>query len=175
MKLDPRHLTWTGLDRFIPRTFVQPFARFARTEASSGLVLLIATVPAFAWANSAWSHSYFQFFEATRFTLMLGPVGIDEAIGHLMNDGLLAIFFFVVGLEIKRELDVGELRNPKAAALPVFAAVGGMVFPALILAQGGQPSEGSGTPQGRPIPRRVTRVGSSEPTSHLERDGFGAS
>lgn len=95
-------------------------------------MLLVAAVVALVWANSAWSDVYFRFFEGTRFTLTLGRVGIDESIGHLINDGLMAVFFFVVGLEIKRELVAGELRDRRAAAFPVIVAAGGMIVPALI-------------------------------------------
>ncbi len=132
MRFDSRHRTWADSDRFIPRTFVQPLVRFTRIEAASGLVLLAATAVALGWANSPWSDGYRQLFEETRVVLELGPIHIDESLAHFINDGLMAIFFFVVGLEIKRELVVGELRDPRAAALPVVAAVGGMVIPALV-------------------------------------------
>lgn len=132
MRFDPRHPTWAGSRRFVPRVFLQPLARFARTEASSGILLLVAAIVALAWANSEWSDSYVQLFEHTRVVISLGPVGIDETLGHFINDGLMAIFFFVVGLEIKRELTVGELRDRKSAALPAFAALGGMIVPAAI-------------------------------------------
>jgi NhaA family Na+:H+ antiporter len=129
---DPRHRTWATSDRFVPRTFVQPFVRFTQIEAASGLVLLAATVAALVWANSPWSDAYRQLFEGTRVVFEIGPIHIDETLSHFVNDGLMAIFFFVVGLEIKRELVVGELRDPRAAAIPVVAAVGGMLVPALI-------------------------------------------
>jgi NhaA family Na+:H+ antiporter len=132
MTLDPRHRTWAGSDRFVPRTFVQPLVRFTRIEAASGLVLLAATVVALIWANSRWSGSYQQLFEGTRFVFEFGPIHIDESLADFINDGLMALFFFVVGLEIKRELAVGELRDPRAAALPVVAALRGMMIPALI-------------------------------------------
>lgn len=132
MRIDPRHSTWATSSRFVPRTFVQPLARFTGVEASSGIVLLIAAVTALIWANSSWSGSYFQLFEETRVVFELGPIHFDETFGHFINDGLMAIFFFVVGLEIKRELVIGELKDRKAAALPVVAALGGMIFPALI-------------------------------------------
>jgi NhaA family Na+:H+ antiporter len=132
MTFDPRHRTWAGSDRFVPRTFVQPFVRFTRIEAASGLLLLAATAAALIWANSMWSDGYHQLFEETRVVFEFGPIQIDETLAHFINDGLMAIFFFVVGLEIKRELVVGELRDPRAAALPVVAALGGMLLPALI-------------------------------------------
>jgi NhaA family Na+:H+ antiporter len=129
---DPRHPTWAASDRFVPRTFVQPFVRFTQIEAASGLFLLAATLLALVWANSPWSDAYRQLFEGTRVGFEFGPIHIDETLAHFINDGLMAIFFFVVGLEIKRELVVGELRDPRAATLPVVAALGGMLVPALI-------------------------------------------
>jgi NhaA family Na+:H+ antiporter len=129
---DPRHRTWADSDRFVPRTFVQPWVRFTTIEAASGVVLLAATLVALLWANSPWSDGYHRLFEETRVVFEFGPVHIDESLAHFINDGLMAIFFFVVGLEIKRELAVGELREPGAAVLPVVAAVGGMLVPALV-------------------------------------------
>jgi NhaA family Na+:H+ antiporter len=132
MTFDPRHRTWAGSDRFVPRTFVQPFVRFTRVEAASGILLLFATAVALVWANSRWSGAYYQLFEGTRVAIEIGPIHLDESFADIINDGLMAVFFFVVGLEIKRELVVGELRDRRAAALPVIAALGGMLVPALI-------------------------------------------
>lgn len=132
MRFDDRHDTWASSERFVPRTFVRPFVRFTRVEAASGIVLLAAAAAALAWANSPWSGSYERLFEETRVVFGLGPIRMDETLAHFINDGLMAIFFFVVGLEIKRELIVGDLRELRAAALPVVAALGGMLFPALI-------------------------------------------
>jgi NhaA family Na+:H+ antiporter len=132
MTLDPRHRTWAGSDRLIPRTFVQPFIRFTRIEAASGLLLLAATLMALVWANSPWSNVYQELFQETRVVFGFGPIHLDESVAEIINDGLMAIFFFVVGLEIKREMAVGELREPRAATLPVMAALGGMLVPALI-------------------------------------------
>jgi NhaA family Na+:H+ antiporter len=132
MSFDPRHPTWAASDRFVPRTFVQPFVRFTSIEAASGILLLVATAIALLWANSPWSGAYLQLFEGTRVAFEVGPIHLDESLADIINDGLMAIFFFVVGLEIKRELVVGELRDRRAAALPVVAAIGGMLVPALI-------------------------------------------
>lgn len=129
--MDSRHQTWLSSERFVPKTFISPFVRFSQIEASSGIVLLIAAVAAMIWANSTWSDSYFAILE-THLTIEFGSFHFDESVLHLVNDGLMAIFFFVVGLEIKRELVLGDLRDPKAAALPVLAALGGMVVPALV-------------------------------------------
>lgn len=130
--LDPRHRTWARSNRFVPRTFVRPFARFLQVEAASGVVLLAAAIVALVWANSAWSDAYHSLFEDFRVVLAIGSLHFDESLGHFINEGLMAVFFFVVGLEIKRELSTGGLRDPRAAALPAVAAVGGMLVPAAI-------------------------------------------
>jgi len=129
--MDSRHRTWATSERFVPKTFIRPFVRFSQIEASSGMVLLLAAVAALIWANSPWSETYFSLLEE-HLSIELFAFHLDESVLHLINDGLMAVFFFVVGLEIKRELVLGDLRDPKAAALPVLAAVGGMALPALI-------------------------------------------
>jgi Na+:H+ antiporter, NhaA family len=110
----------------VSRRPVAEFARYLRTETVGGLVLLGATAIALLWANSPWRGAY----EAVR-DVHLGPesLHLSLSIGDWAKDGLLALFFFVVGLELKRELVVGELSRFKAAILPVIAAVGGMVVP----------------------------------------------
>ncbi len=123
--------TFIHSDRILPRAFVRPALRFTQIEASSGVVLLVAAVVALVWANSAVGASYESFWE-TQFEFAFGPLHLEETLRELINDGFMAIFFFVVGLEIKRELVLGELRDPNAAALPAIAALGGMVVPALI-------------------------------------------
>lgn len=125
------HHTWIHSDRFVPRRFVRPVMSFMRMEAASGVVMLLAAVAAVIWANTGTGDSYFHFLE-TEFAVEFGAFHLDLHLGHLINDGLMAIFFFVVGLEIKREIVSGELRDPRVAALPILAAVGGMVGPALI-------------------------------------------
>lgn len=129
--MDSRHRTWATSDRFVPKTFIRPLVHFSQIEASSGIVLLIAAVVALIWANSAWSDSYFSLLDQ-ELRLEFFSFHLEESVLALINDGLMAVFFFVVGLEIKRELVVGDLRDPKAAALPVMAALGGMILPALI-------------------------------------------
>ena len=109
------------------------FQLFTRQQASSGILLLLATLVALVWANSQWSEIYFRLWE-THLSLSLGNLALDESLLHWVNDGLMVIFFFVVGLEIKREILVGELSTPRRAALPLVAAVGGMLLPALIYA-----------------------------------------
>jgi len=123
-------LTWLGGERTLARRVGRPVRNFLRIEAAGGILLLLATVVALVWANSPWSDVYHDILE-THISIEVGDlIHLDESILHWINDGLMAVFFFVVGLEIKRELVVGELRDPRAAALPAIAAIGGMVVPA---------------------------------------------
>ena len=108
-----------------------PLEDFLRDEAAGGVVLVLGALAAVVWANSPVSDSYTSFW-GHYLTLGWGPVALTENLQHWVNDGLMVLFFFVVGLEIKRELAVGELRDPRAAALPAAAAVGGVVLPAVI-------------------------------------------
>jgi len=113
------------------RRALPPFGvEFVSVEALSGLVLLGATVAALIWAN-AHPHSYDDLWHQ-HLDLSFGPFDLDLSLAHWVTDGLMTLFFFVVGLEIKREIVRGELRDPRVASLPVIAAVGGMVVPALI-------------------------------------------
>jgi NhaA family Na+:H+ antiporter len=105
--------------------------RFLRTEAAGGGVLLAAAVVALVWANSPWDGSYTRLW-ATEVDFRIGTIGFTNDLRHLVNEGLMTLFFLVVGLEIKRELVAGELRSWRTAALPAVAAVGGMVVPAAI-------------------------------------------
>jgi Na+:H+ antiporter, NhaA family len=108
-----------------------PFVRFAHMEAAGGIVLLASTVLALVWSNSPWQHSYQQFFE-THISIGFGKFVLTENRHEWINDGLMSIFFFLVGLEIKREILVGELSSVRKAAFPIMAALGGMVVPAII-------------------------------------------
>lgn len=129
---EPRR-NWIESDRFIPTRFVRPALRLTQRSAASGIVLVVAAVVAMLWANlPVFGHSYSDFWKSTYLDLSIGPIHLHENLKHLVNDGLMTVFFFVVGLEIKRELVLGELRDPRKAALPVVAALGGMVLPALI-------------------------------------------
>lgn len=111
---------------------VNPFQRFFKIEASGGIVLLLFTVVALVWANSPWGHIYSKLWHY-EFTIgVIDKFSISKDILHWVNDGLMAIFFFVVGLEIKRELVAGELSSVKKASLPIAAAIGGMVVPAVV-------------------------------------------
>src|ERR687894_559492 len=110
---------------------VRPFQAFADRASSGGIVLIAATVVALAWANSPWGDTYSDLWQ-TKLSINLGSFSIEEDLTHWINDGLMAVFFLVVGLEIKREILVGELSSPRRAALPLAAAVGGAVLPAAI-------------------------------------------
>lgn len=106
------------------------FVRFIRHKTNSGLLLIGVTIVAILWANSAYGESYFRLWE-THLGLRFGSWSLDKPLYYWINDGLMAVFFFVIGLEIKRELMLGQISTPRKAALPVFAALGGMVMPAL--------------------------------------------
>jgi NhaA family Na+:H+ antiporter len=113
------------------RRLVMPFQEFFQAESSSGIILLLCAAIALIWANSPWSESYFHLWE-THLVIGGGILDLDYSLHYWINDGLMAVFFFMVGLEIKREVLVGELASPKQAALPIAAAIGGMIVPALI-------------------------------------------
>jgi NhaA family Na+:H+ antiporter len=131
----------------------QPFVRFLRVEAAGGILLVAATIAALVWANSPWKASYESFWSTT-VRVEVGSYVFDEDLLHVVNDLLMAVFFFVVGMEIKRELVVGELRDRRAVALPAMAALGGMVVPALIYLAfnaGGAGADGWGIPMATDI------------------------
>ncbi len=132
---------------------MRPVQRFMHEEASSGIVLFAAAVVALIWANSPWYHFYHELLE-THITMGFGHWAIDETLHHWIDDGLMAVFFFVVGLEIKRAVIVGELSSVRRAALPIFAALGGMIVPALIYVAfnaEGEASRGWGVPMATDI------------------------
>ncbi len=108
-----------------------PFERLLRVEASSGIVLLAAALAALAWANSRWAAAYEQLWR-TSLTLAAGPFSWPPTIGFCINDGLMTAFFLVVGLEIRRGFGSGSLADLRRALLPIAAAAGGMLVPALI-------------------------------------------
>jgi NhaA family Na+:H+ antiporter len=113
---------------------IRPIENFVHQSTSSGIVLLIATVIALLLANlPATAPLYFGVLES-HISINAGTFELDESVLHWVNDGLMAIFFLLVGLEIKREVAAGELSNPRAALLPIAAAIGGVVVPALIYA-----------------------------------------
>ncbi len=153
----------------MPRRVLRPLQEFLHLEASGGLVLLLATALALVWANVAGA-SYLDFW-STELTVQLGDFVVVEDLQHVVNDGLMAIFFLVVGLEVKRELTVGELSTRQAALLPLFAAVGGMLLPVLIfllVMGGGDGSHGWGIPMATDVAfalGALAAVGSRAPAS----------
>ncbi|MGZ4154778.1 MAG: Na+/H+ antiporter NhaA [Actinomycetota bacterium] len=124
-------LPWSHTDRPVPRLVVQPLQSFLQQETSGALVLIGAAVAALIWANSPWSASYHSVW-STHLSIGVGSASIDLSLRDWVNEGLMTLFFFVVGLEIKRELVTGELRRAREAVLPVLAAIGGMIVPALL-------------------------------------------
>jgi NhaA family Na+:H+ antiporter len=127
---------------------------FLKTESTSGLILAIAALGAIMLANSPWAHVYFGFI-AEPFTVQLGAFTETLPVIDWVKEGLMAVFFFVIGLEIKYEIVRGELANPRRLALPVFAALGGMLGPALIYLAiniGHPPLLAGAAPQGWPVP-----------------------
>ncbi|MGE3993619.1 Na+/H+ antiporter NhaA [Pseudorhodoplanes sp.] len=125
----------------------KPFMRFLRIEAMAGAVLLLSTLVALTLANSSWSSSFLALWDIHA-GINLGGLEISRSLKHWINDGLMTLFFFVIALELKRELVLGELRDPRAALLPVAAAIGGMVVPVsvfLLIVGGGPGASGWGT------------------------------
>lgn len=112
---------------------LSPIQRFLQIEASSGIVLILAATAALAWANSAWGGSY-RALRETELSLAVGSWRFARPLQLWINDGLMTVFFFVVGLEIRRDMHDGELSNLRRAALPLLAALGGMLAPAAIYA-----------------------------------------
>jgi Na+:H+ antiporter, NhaA family len=139
--------------RFRPSTLIDAARHFIHVETSSGLILLFAAVVALVWANSPWGDSYEDLWHTT-LNLDLDAVVFSDSLRHWINDGLMALFFFLVGLEIKRELVHGELSSPRRAALPAIAALGGMAAPAAIYLAfnlGGDGTSGWGIPMATDI------------------------
>ncbi|MEW5837735.1 MAG: Na+/H+ antiporter NhaA [Pseudomonadota bacterium] len=121
-------------DNALERIFqhvISPFERFIRWESASGIMLMAAAVVAMILANSALAHAFHHLWE-TPLALSVGDWTLQKSLHHWINDGLMALFFFLVGLEIKNEILAGDLSTPKQAALPMIAALGGMVVPALL-------------------------------------------
>ena len=133
---------------------LRPFRTFARLEAAGGILIIVSAVAALIWANSPWFHTYANLWEKTYLSLQLGDYSLSMSILHWINDLVMAVFFLLVGLEIKREILVGELASVKKAALPIAAAIGGMLVPAAIFAaiNAGQPTlRGWGIPMATDI------------------------
>jgi len=129
------------------------FEWFVRSEVTGSILLLACTLVALIWANSPWADSYVDLLH-TYVGVSWGDVAFKLSLHHWINDGLMVVFFFVVGLEIKRELVVGELSSVNKAALPVAAAIGGMVVPAalfFLINSGGEGARGWGIPMATDI------------------------
>lgn len=122
--------TWAPA-RQAAMALVRPIERFLSIQAASGIILMVAAVVAMVWANSPWKESYHHLWH-TPIVLGVGDMVFRQTLHFWINDGLMVIFFFVVGLEIRREMYQGELSELKRAALPVAAAIGGMVVPAAL-------------------------------------------
>lgn len=153
MDLSPRVFAAADVSRVLPRTLhgcaspviaapadpppapllLRPFLLFFRLESAGGILLLSAALVALVWANSPWAPSYFNTW-GTHLTVRVGDFAVDMSLHHWINDGLMAVFFFLIGLELKRETLIGELASPQRAALSVAAALGGMAAPAAIYA-----------------------------------------
>ena len=118
---------WSRSSRALPRHLLRPLQSFLEQEASSGLVLLTAAVAALPWANSPWPVPYKELW-SNQLSVRLGPWLVEEDLRHWVNDGLMSLFF-LLGLEIKRGLLTGELRELRTAAVPVVASIGGMIVP----------------------------------------------
>lgn len=149
---------------------LRPAQAFLSAESSGGIVLLIAAIAALVWSNSPWGDGYAHFWH-TKISVGFGSAVHAMSLEHWVNDGLMVIFFLLVGLEIKRELLLGELATVRKAALPVAAAIGGMVVPALIYAAlnlNGPGARGWGIPMATDIAFAVgvlALVGRGVPTS----------
>jgi len=135
-------------------SILTPFEEFIHKESSSGILLMVFTIIALILANSPWHHAYHEFFH-THIDIQIGHwLTLNYSLHHWINDGLMTLFFFVVGLEIKREILVGELASIEHALLPIIAAIGGMVVPALmyvVLNYDGAGAQGWGIPMATDI------------------------
>jgi Na+:H+ antiporter, NhaA family len=138
---------WEPLQRLL-RAAGRPLERFLRIEAASGVLLLVSAAAALVWANSSWARGYARFWH-TPLGIRVGDFVFERSLEWAVNDGLMVIFFFVVGLEIRREIHCGELSQWRRAALPAAAALGGMLMPAgcyLALAGSADTRSGWGVP-----------------------------
>lgn len=155
---------WTASEKPLAKYVARPIREFLHVESAGSILLLTATVIALLWVNlpvTGWASGYDHFWH-TPIGLDVGSWRIEESLQHWVNDGLMTIFFFVVGLEIKYELVHGDLRDPRTAALPIIAAVGGMVVPALLfvaIAGGGEAGAGWGIPMATDIAFAVGVLG----------------
>jgi NhaA family Na+:H+ antiporter len=128
------------LPKEIVDRLTKPFAWFLRIEAAGGAILLLFAVAALVLSNSPWAHP-FERARETPIGLQLGSLEFARSLREWINDGLMTLFFFLVAFELKRELVLGELNNPRMASLSIAAALGGMLVPAALylMLQSGQP------------------------------------
>ncbi|QIK74648.1 Na+/H+ antiporter NhaA [Nocardioides piscis] len=153
--------SYLASDKPLARRVARPLREFLRVETSGSILLLAAAVVALLWANSPWASSYDTFWH-TSIGVEIGGWRIEETLQHWVNDALMVIFFFVVGLEIKYEIVHGDLRDPRTAALPIVAAVGGMLVPAalyVLVTGGGEAGKGWGIPMATDIAFAVGVLG----------------
>jgi hypothetical protein len=132
------HHAGEGLPTEVADWFTRPLARFFKIEVAAAVVLLLATIAALVLSNSGWAATFAAFWE-TPIGLSFGDFEFSRSLRHWINDGLMTLFFFVVALELKREIVLGELRHVRTAALSFAAALGGMLVPActfLVLMRG---------------------------------------
>jgi Na+:H+ antiporter, NhaA family len=144
---------WSRSDRLVPRVVVRPLQEFLQTSTASALLLFTSVVVALVWANSPWRDSYDRAW-STVITFRFGSWVFAKDVQFWINDGLMTVFFLLVGIEIKRELTAGELPRIRAALLPAVAAIGGMAVPALIyvvIVGGGPGGHGWGVPMATDI------------------------
>lgn len=137
----------------IEQWFLEPINQFINKSSTSGIILFLSAIAALIFANSPWHETYHSMW-SHKFSIGYDNFIISKDLHHWINDGLMSVFFFVVGLELKREIIAGELRNPKSAILPIVAAMAGMLFPALIYLffnSSGQASNGWGIPMATDI------------------------
>lgn len=137
----------------IDKMLIIPITRFISNSTTSGIILFVSAVLALVLANSPLQETYHHFWENT-FTIGFSDFVVSKSLHHWINDGLMSIFFFVIGLELKREIMAGELSKPKDAILPIFAGLGGMVIPSLfylLFNSTGETSAGWGIPMATDI------------------------
>ncbi|MEY2973993.1 MAG: hypothetical protein RIR49_413 [Actinomycetota bacterium] len=140
-------------DRRGPEQHISPLRDVLHRESTAGVLLVASAVIAIVWANSPWSDAYRSLWESS-VSLDAGPIGLHLDLRGVVNDIAMVLFFFVAGLEIKREITLGELRDRRQAALPIIAAFGGMIVPALLftaLNVGGEGAHGWGVPMATDI------------------------
>ena len=109
---------------------LNPILKFFKSESISGILLIVATVTALIIANSPLAHSYHEFWDETSLSFRFKNIELSKPMHYWVTDGLMAVFFFLIGLEIKREIISGHLSSFKSSLLPIFAALGGMLVPA---------------------------------------------